>query len=649
MKHPFLCLLCFVAYLGSGQFLFAQSKVALLVGVGKYPEGSGWRAINAANDLALLQPVIAADGFEVRTLQDDQATKRQILDALLQIEADLQTGDIFFFHFSGHGQQVMDISGDEFDGLDEALVPFDAPAQYSDSYSGQDHLLDDELSIVLLDIRRKLGPRGQVFVTLDACHSGTATRGLSVCRGTDQVMAPPQFQIVQSASTDGGPFLEDSTPEVRLAPMVVFSASSAQEANWEFAAEDGKRYGPLSYALAKAIGRPMGQSYQALFGVIQAEMALIAPRQTPRAEGSLNQTVWGSESLPTTQPHYEVIMVANNQELRINGGLLHQLHPGARLAFYPADTRFPTSDKPIATGTIAFSELIRADVELDQPVSKAIITSTWVFVAEQNLGSAKLAVKLSLPSHPELAAELKKQLADYAALQLSEQQFNVLVEESPAGAIRVITSDEFTLAEEQSNSPYADAVYFVEEVILKYAQAQYLKHLEYADPWLKARLELIVPATSIAGNTTTGLLTLREGQTFYIDVINEGSKACYINLLDIQPDSRIVSLIPGENSRQQPEDFLLQPGERKRLKSGDNNEEWVASPPLGYEMVKLIATEDPVDLRQIIQTRGMAETNTPLGKALARAFSMRHRGDDHTNLSTGAACMASITLLIMKE
>lgn len=648
MKHPFLCLLYFVACLGSDQYLFAQSKLALFVGVGKYPEGAGWRAINAANDLALLQPVIAADGLEVRTLQDGQATKRQILDALSQAEADLRPGDVFFFHFSGHGQQVADISGDEFDGLDEALVPFDAPAQYSDSYSGQDHLLDDELSIVLRDIRRKLGPRGQVFVTLDACHSGTATRGLGSSRGTDQLLAPPNFQVTQSGKPDE-PLLEEDTPDAGMAPIISFSASSAQEANWEFAAEDGKRYGPLSYALVKALDRSTAQSYQGLFGAIRAEMALIAPRQTPRAEGSLNQTVWGSESLPTTQPHYEVIMVANSQELRINGGLLHQLHPGARLAFYPADTRFPTSDKPIATGTIAFSELIRADVELDQPVSKAIITSAWVFVAEQNLGGAKLAVKLSLPSHPELAAELKKQLADYPALQLFEQQFDVLVEASPTGAIRVITADEFTLAEEQSHSPYADAVYFVEEVILKYAQAQYLKHLEYADPWLKARLELIVPAASTAGNTTTGLLTLREGETFYIDVINEGSKACYINLLDIQPDSRIVSLIPGENSRQQPEDFLLQPGERKRLKSGDNNEEWAASPPLGYEMVKLIATEEPVDLRQIIQTRGMAETNTPLGKALARSFSMRHRGDDHPNLSAGAACMASITLLIMKE
>ncbi|MBK8703681.1 MAG: caspase family protein [Saprospiraceae bacterium] len=617
---------------------------------GQISRGAGWRAINAANDLALLQPVIAADGFEVRTLQDGQATKGQIIDALSQAEADLQPGDIFFFHFSGHGQQVVDAGGDEFDGLDEALVPYDAPAQYSNNYSGQRHLLDDELGSALRAIRRKLGPRGQVFVTLDACHSGTATRGLGSSRGTDQLLAPPNFQVTQSGKPDE-PLLEEDTPDAGMAPIISFSASSAQEANWEFSAEDGKRYGPLSYALGK-VWRSFsndGGSFQRLFGKIRAEMAYIAPRQTPRAEGALNQTVWGSESLPTTQPHFEVIMVANNQELRINGGLLHQLHPGTRLAFYPSDTRFPTSDKPIATGTIAFSELIRADVELDQPVSKAIITSAWIFVAEQNLGGAKLAVKLSLPSHPELAAELKKQLADYAALQLSEQQFNVLVEESPAGAIRVITSDEFILAEEQSYSPYADAVYFAEEVILKYAQAQYLKHLEYADPWLKARLELVVPAAAGNRGTTDGLLTLREGETFYMDVINEGSKACYINLLDIQPDSRIVSLIPGENSRQQPEDFLLQPGERKRLKSGDNNEEWVASPPLGYEMVKLIATEEPVDLRQIIQTRGMAEANTPLGKALARSFSMRHRGDDHPNISTGAACMASITLLIMKE
>ena len=33
----------------------------------------------------------------------------------------VQSGDSLFFHFSGHGSQVIDHSGDEEDGLDETI------------------------------------------------------------------------------------------------------------------------------------------------------------------------------------------------------------------------------------------------------------------------------------------------------------------------------------------------------------------------------------------------------------------------------------------------------------------------------------------------------------------------------------------------
>ena len=36
---------------------------------------------------------------------------------------------------------------------------------------------DDELNGALTDVRKKLGPNGHLIVLLDACHSGTGTRG----------------------------------------------------------------------------------------------------------------------------------------------------------------------------------------------------------------------------------------------------------------------------------------------------------------------------------------------------------------------------------------------------------------------------------------------------------------------------------------
>ena len=60
-------------------------------------------------------------------------------------------GGLAFFHFSGHGRQVFDQSGDEADRWDESLMPFDSPSQAS---AGVD-VLDDELSERLETIREK--------------------------------------------------------------------------------------------------------------------------------------------------------------------------------------------------------------------------------------------------------------------------------------------------------------------------------------------------------------------------------------------------------------------------------------------------------------------------------------------------------------
>ena len=55
----------------------------------------------------------------------ENAFKRYLIDRV-------QRGDIAYFHYSGHGQQIADDNGDEADGYDETLVAIDAP--YSDEY-----------------------------------------------------------------------------------------------------------------------------------------------------------------------------------------------------------------------------------------------------------------------------------------------------------------------------------------------------------------------------------------------------------------------------------------------------------------------------------------------------------------------------------
>lgn len=70
--------------------------------------------------------------------------------------------DVLYVHFSGHGVQVPDTSGDEVDGMDECLVPED--------YASGKFLSDDWLKAWLMTVN----PATRVVMVIDACHSGTA-------------------------------------------------------------------------------------------------------------------------------------------------------------------------------------------------------------------------------------------------------------------------------------------------------------------------------------------------------------------------------------------------------------------------------------------------------------------------------------------
>ena len=43
-----------------------------------------------------------------------------------ELVARIGQDDIVVFHYSGHGSQMTDLEGDEPDGLDETIVPYDS-------------------------------------------------------------------------------------------------------------------------------------------------------------------------------------------------------------------------------------------------------------------------------------------------------------------------------------------------------------------------------------------------------------------------------------------------------------------------------------------------------------------------------------------
>lgn len=155
----------------------AQTRRALVIGLGEQTDPS-WEKIHGDNDVEYVTKMLRRCSFkDIRTLTNHDATKAGIVKALQRLAKRCRRGDIIYVHFSGHGQQMTDLDGDEEDGWDETWIPYDAFASYGPQDHGEKHLTDDELNRLLADIAIRIGSRGKMLVVADACHSGDSTSG----------------------------------------------------------------------------------------------------------------------------------------------------------------------------------------------------------------------------------------------------------------------------------------------------------------------------------------------------------------------------------------------------------------------------------------------------------------------------------------
>lgn len=168
----------------------AKTRRAVVIGLGEQLDKS-WGKINGDKDVPLIVSMLKANGFrDIATLTNKKATKAGIVGTFISLINRSQKGDIIYIQFSGHGQMMTDLNGDENDGWDEAWIPYDAYLKYCSKDKGEKHLSDDEIAQYLTRLRSKIGSEGVIAVIVDACHSGDSTRDLCekdsvVVRGVD--------------------------------------------------------------------------------------------------------------------------------------------------------------------------------------------------------------------------------------------------------------------------------------------------------------------------------------------------------------------------------------------------------------------------------------------------------------------------------
>ena len=162
--------------------IHATTRRALIFGLGKQ-EDVRWGRIHGDNDVLYVRQMLLRMGYtDIRTLINEHATKQGMVNAFIDLALRCEHGDEVYIHYSGHGQLMTDLDGDEalkwnnsHADWDEAWIPYDAYMTYGVEDRGEKHFCDDEVAFFLRAIRKRIGRRGRIVVAVDACHSGDAT------------------------------------------------------------------------------------------------------------------------------------------------------------------------------------------------------------------------------------------------------------------------------------------------------------------------------------------------------------------------------------------------------------------------------------------------------------------------------------------
>ena len=233
-----------------------QGRHALFVGISDYPAASGFQKIHGAEDYEIVGRMLEKQGFEIVKLLDGDATASNIRAALDNVAKSSAKGSLVYIHFSCHGQPFEDKPPfDEDDLWDESLVAYDAKKNYqSGVYEGENHILDDELSVYFDQIRQKIGEHGLLCVVIDACHSGTSSRDDfdedDIVRGTDFGFSA-DGKIFAPRINKKGNFPIAKIPGA--GDILILEACRSYQFNKEVI-KGGKRYGALSFYVSEVLG-----------------------------------------------------------------------------------------------------------------------------------------------------------------------------------------------------------------------------------------------------------------------------------------------------------------------------------------------------------------------------------------------------------
>ncbi len=625
----------------------ASSKRALLIGINKYPNFGNRAQLKACiNDVNLMKGVLTGR-FDfalenITILTDEQATKEAILQAIDELIDATRQDDIIVIYYSGHGSQMRDREGDEPDGYDETIVPYDsgrAPHPNRD-------ISDDEIYFRLLRLSQKTP---NITLIFDCCHSGTISRdAFGVNSHSVELDDRPVAELPPSLID---PTLkkqrQQKASDNRWLPIgkrhTLIAACKAGELSYELPVSmQGKKipYGTLTFFLCRELMiANAGTTYRDIFSSVSSLVTSYNYDQHPQLEGALDREIFGVRDLDTMR--FITISQRRKKDVILKAGAAQGLIVGSQWSVYSRDTK-RVNDDTSSLGSIEVTEVdvLESKATVITEASDGAITAGSRAVAEKLINvDMEVTVQVDIPAkfnaeRREMIAELEdsarlkisenKEDADFCIYlipprneaaepvpqlgSLSEAKWVVIgLHGQPVMPIYKVT-DTDTDATEKIRENLEKWVSYRHTLALKNTMAHNELQGKVAFELMRQTSDKKWVKAVAAKNKQYPVF--REGKNIGFRVINNGKLPVYITILDFGLTGAITLLEPMEGSVK-----ALEPGKSIKIgmREGDDiilgkpdNFPFIpypkGSPPSGgIETVKMFATTRPTDFNIFFQ------------------------------------------------
>ena len=205
----------------------------------------------------------------ITVLQNADASSDAVIENLTSFARDLESGDLFFFTYSGHGSQIVDFNKDETDDkMDETWCLFNR------------QLIDDELFEAFMAFKSGV----KIFMISDSCHSGSVSRSQLELKTRTAPAEVSKRTLLKNKALYIPIVTRPRVTRDRMGAQVLqFSGCQDDQLSYEFGEN-----GLLTTVIKNNLEQEENMSYASFFKILESEV----PRIIKEASGpeELEQT-----------------------------------------------------------------------------------------------------------------------------------------------------------------------------------------------------------------------------------------------------------------------------------------------------------------------------------------------------------------------